>query len=192
MDGVRGVARLLNMGTRRTNSGGKNGVSLSAAGLCALIVGGCATVRPQADFEQTTTLISQRTGAVEVYDPSTEERVEQQVAAMLEDGLTIQEALVAARNAQEKVRFYREQAVPQAEVNIEAARRAYGGGEQSILVLIDAEESLITLRRASLDATLDFAVAVTELERAVGGRLPEAAEEPEKDEARDGSARGNN
>ena len=162
MDGVRGVARLLNMGTRRTNSGGKNGVSLSAAGLCALIVGGCATVRPQADFEQTTTLISQRTGAVEVYDPSTEERVEQQVAAMLEDGLTIQEALVAARNAQEKVRFYREQAVPQAEVNIEAAWRAYGGGEKSILVWIDAEESLIMLRRASLDATLNFAVAMTE------------------------------
>ncbi len=104
----------------------------------------------------------------------------------------VQEALVAARSAQEKVRFYREQAVPLAEMNIEAAGRAYGGGEQSILVLIDAQESLITLRRASLDATLDFAVAMTELERAVGGRLPEAAEEPEKHEARDGSTRGNN
>jgi hypothetical protein len=137
------------------------------AALHALVIGaamltGCATVRPQADFEQTTELISQRTGAVEVYDPSTEERVKQQVAAMLEDGLTIQEALVAARNAQEKVRFYRGQAVPQAEVNIEAARRAYGGGEKSILVWIDAEESLITLRRASLDATLNFAVTMTE------------------------------
>jgi len=70
--------------------------TLHAFVIGAAMLTGCATVRPQADFEQTTTLISQRTGAVEVYDPSTEERVEQQVAAMLEDGLTIQEAVDVA------------------------------------------------------------------------------------------------
>jgi len=86
--------------------------------------------------------------------------------------LQVQEALVIARSAEEQVQFYDDQALPQSESNVDAARRAYRGGEQSVLVLIDAQEELIKLRRSYLETSLSRAVALTELERAVGGRLP--------------------
>ena len=89
----------------------------------------------------------------------------------------VQEALTVAQSAEERVQFYHDQALPQAESNVEAARRAYRGGEQSVLVLIDAQEELIKLRRSYLETTLSRAVAFVELERAVGGHLPTTSDE---------------
>jgi len=84
----------------------------------------------------------------------------------------VQEAVAVARSANEQVLFYRDQALPQAEANVDAARRAYQGGEQGILVLIEAQERLIRLRRSYVDAAAEYAIAFTELERAIGGRWP--------------------
>ncbi|HOW18441.1 MAG TPA: hypothetical protein PLC79_05340, partial [Phycisphaerae bacterium] len=52
-------------------------------------------------------------------------------------------------------------------------------GEGDILVLIDAQKSLIAQRQAYLSVMRDYAVGMAELERAVGGRLPpEPATQP--------------
>lgn len=90
----------------------------------------------------------------------------------------VEAAATLVRNAEELVRFYNEEALPQANENVEGARQVYQAGEQSILVLIEAQESLILRRRAYVRALGDYAVALAELERAVGGRLPAEVELP--------------
>ncbi len=91
----------------------------------------------------------------------------------------VQDALIAVRVAEEQIRFYREEALPQARSNVESARRTYQAGEGDILVLIDAQKSLIAQRQAYLSVMRDYAVGMAELERAVGGRLPpEPATQP--------------
>lgn len=82
------------------------------------------------------------------------------------------EALTSARSAREIVAFYQERGLPEARENVEAARRAYQAGRQSILALIEAQKSLIVQRRNCLDVQRDYAVALVQLERSVGGRLP--------------------
>ncbi len=84
----------------------------------------------------------------------------------------VQDAIIVARIADEQVRFYRDQALPQADENVESARRTYRAGEKDILVLIDAQKSLIVQRQAYVGVWRDYAIAMAELERAVGGRLP--------------------
>lgn len=84
----------------------------------------------------------------------------------------VQDALIVARTADEQLRFYRDQSLPQANENVESARRTYRAGEKDIIVLIDAQKSLIVQRQAYLDVWRDYAIAMAELERAVGGRLP--------------------
>ena len=65
--------------------------------------------------------------------------------------------------------------LPQAKENVEGARRIYELGEKNILVLIDAQRSLIQQRAAYVGAQRDFAGAITELEQALGGRFPSTA-----------------
>ncbi|MFQ5424856.1 MAG: TolC family protein [Phycisphaerae bacterium] len=82
------------------------------------------------------------------------------------------------RTAAELVRFYEDQSLPLARANVESARRAYGAGEQSIIALIDAQRTLVTQRRAYLDAERDLAIGRAELEQTLGGRMPPAGEIP--------------
>ena len=81
-------------------------------------------------------------------------------------------ASATARTADQLVQFYREQSLPLAQRNIDAAQRAYEAGEQSIVALIEAQDSLITQQRAFINAARDRALARTELERVLGGRVP--------------------
>jgi cobalt-zinc-cadmium efflux system outer membrane protein len=83
----------------------------------------------------------------------------------------VAQSFAAARAGRKLVEFYRDQALPLAQQNVEAARRAYQAGEQSIVALIDAQKALIAQRREYLNAQRDFAIALAELERAVGGHL---------------------
>ncbi|MFQ5500947.1 MAG: TolC family protein [Phycisphaerae bacterium] len=85
---------------------------------------------------------------------------------------SVEASIVAARTADELVHFYKEEALPLARANVEAARRAYGAGEQSIVALIDAQRTLITQLRDYVDARRDYAIARAELQRAVGGQMP--------------------
>ncbi len=82
------------------------------------------------------------------------------------------------RSANEIVQFYRTQALPLATQNLDSARRLYQAGEQGIIVVIEAQESLITRRRGYVRALGEYAAALTELERVVGGRLPTGAISP--------------
>lgn len=82
------------------------------------------------------------------------------------------ESAVRARAGAEQVRFYLDQLLPQAEANIAAARRAYQAGEQSVLVVIQAQQLLIEQRLAFVGIQREYAVAAAELARSLGGRLP--------------------
>jgi len=84
----------------------------------------------------------------------------------------VQASYATARTADELHRFFEEQALPQARENIAAALKAYEAGEQGILAVIDAQRFLINQRLAAVNVVRDYAVALAELERAVGGRLP--------------------
>ncbi len=84
----------------------------------------------------------------------------------------VQEAQAIAEAAVELARFFEEQALPQAEANLGLARRSYEAGEQGIVTLIEAQEALITERLAAVNIERDYWIAMVELERAVGGRLP--------------------
>lgn len=80
------------------------------------------------------------------------------------------EAVVAARASRALVQFYERESLPLADANLELARQLYQSGEQNIIVLIEAQQSLIDQRRQYLRARRDHAVALAELERATGGR----------------------
>lgn len=84
-------------------------------------------------------------------------------------------AVADANSALESVTFYRDRMLPLARENVEAARRAYRAGQQNILALLDAQKTLIDRRRAYLEAQRDYAIAMSDLRRAVGGRISPAA-----------------
>ena len=84
----------------------------------------------------------------------------------------VQDAFILAQIAEEQVHFYRDQSLPLAKENVESAQRMYQAGEKDIIVLIDAQKSLIIQRQDFLGVWRDYAMAMAELERAVGGRLP--------------------
>jgi outer membrane protein, heavy metal efflux system len=86
----------------------------------------------------------------------------------------IERASQVAFTLQSLVKFYHDEALPQGQTSVEGARRLYEAGQQSISVLLEAQESFVTRRRAYVRALGEQAVAMVELERAVGGRLPAA------------------
>ncbi len=59
----------------------------------AAFCGGCAQVKPQADFARTRQLICDRTGAEAVYDPEAAALSPGAIDTILADGLTVEEAL---------------------------------------------------------------------------------------------------
>ncbi|MBI5764815.1 MAG: TolC family protein [Planctomycetes bacterium] len=84
----------------------------------------------------------------------------------------VQEATAVLRAAGELVQYYEETTIPQARQNVEVAMRAYKAGEQSIVALIDAQRFMISQRLADNNVRRDYAIAMTELQRIEGGRLP--------------------
>lgn len=86
----------------------------------------------------------------------------------------IEQAANVAVTLQSLVKFYRDEALPQGQTSVEGARRLYEAGQQSVAVLLEAQESFVTRRRAYVRALGEQAVALVELERALGGRLPAA------------------
>jgi outer membrane protein TolC len=84
----------------------------------------------------------------------------------------IEQSLSSLRTAEEQVAFYRREAIPIAEANEAGGRSVFMAGAQSILVLLEAQRSLIARRRGYVATRGDYAAAYVELERVVGGRLP--------------------
>lgn len=84
----------------------------------------------------------------------------------------IEQSLSALDTARQQVDFYTREAIPIAEANEAGSRSVFTAGAQNILVLLEAQRSLIARRRAHVVALGDAAIALVELERVVGGRLP--------------------
>ena len=84
----------------------------------------------------------------------------------------VQSAAAMVRAAVQLVDFYERQSLPQAAQTLDAASLSYEAGEQNVLALIEAQTSVIRLQREVILARRDLAIALAELERAVGGRLP--------------------
>lgn len=87
----------------------------------------------------------------------------------------IAQALSTLRMAEERVQFFKREAIPIAESNEAASRTVFTAGEQNVLVLLEAQRSLLARRRALVQTLGEYAAARVELERVVGGRLTPAA-----------------
>lgn len=90
----------------------------------------------------------------------------------------VEQASEVAETLESTVGFYNEQALPQARLGVEGAQKLYEAGQESIAVLIDAQNFFIGRRRKYVQALGEYAVAVAELERALGGCLRQAVEPP--------------
>jgi outer membrane protein TolC len=100
----------------------------------------------------------------------------------------VEQASQVARTVESLVSFYHDQALPQGETSVEGARRLYEAGQQSVSVLLEAQESFVARRRAYVRALGEHALATVELERAAGGRLnPAQATRPAATQPGDGS-----
>jgi outer membrane protein TolC len=83
------------------------------------------------------------------------------------------EVLDAASNARataDQLKLIREQALPLAEKNAETAQRIYEAGEESILVLMLAQQTCSHQREMLASLTGDWVIAQVELERVIGGK----------------------
>jgi outer membrane protein, heavy metal efflux system len=85
------------------------------------------------------------------------------------------EAASSVRNLQDQIRVYEDQAIPQAQDDVAVSLRLYEAGEQGILVVLDAQESLLRRRRNYTDARRDYAVALATLEQALSARIEPAS-----------------
>ncbi len=78
-------------------------------------------------------------------------------------------SVAALRSAAELLDFLRSQGLAQAQATVDGAERRYQAGEESLLSLIEAQDFLVKRRRSTVTALREYALALTELERAVGG-----------------------
>ena len=92
----------------------------------------------------------------------------------------VNETLIEARRTEELVQLYRNDSVPIAEATVKGATQLYEAGEQNALALVDAQEKLVTRQRELVNALRDRAIALANLELAVGGRLPQANPQPKE------------
>ena len=82
----------------------------------------------------------------------------------------IQRSVVAAQTAAAMLRFQQSEGLAQAQATVDGAQRRYEAGEESVLVLIQAQDSLVKRRGSYVNALRDYAAAIAELEGAIGGR----------------------
>ncbi|NOT02055.1 MAG: TolC family protein [Phycisphaerales bacterium] len=84
----------------------------------------------------------------------------------------VRESLVRSRAARELAVLFDQEVLPQAVQNLEGAQSLYRTGEQGILPLIESQETLVRQRRRHVTVLQEYALAMVDLELAVGGRLP--------------------
>jgi len=87
----------------------------------------------------------------------------------------VRKASAAARANARIVRFYSQEILPLGTENVASASRAYETGQNDILRLTQAQRSLVEQRQAYVAVLREYAIAIADLEEAVGGRLEEAA-----------------
>ncbi|MBI3464161.1 MAG: TolC family protein [Planctomycetes bacterium] len=95
---------------------------------------------------------------------------EQQIDTIRNDVQAAYARVVESRRVTE---LYRQTLLPVAEQNVESARAGYVAARVDFLRLIEAERQLISLQEASYEAEADYHRRLAELERLVGGPLPQ-------------------
>jgi outer membrane protein TolC len=99
---------------------------------------------------------------------------EQQIASIRNDVQAAHARLVESRRV---VELYRQTLLPVADQNVASARSGYVAAKVDFLRLIEAQRQLIMLQERSYEAQTDYHRRVAELERLVGGPLPEVQSE---------------
>lgn len=92
-------------------------------------------------------------------------------AAHLEIAQDIRITLDTARTAMESFSFYRDQLLPQAQRNLEITEQAYEAGQFTILGLVESQRRLLEARRGLIEAQLDAASAMADLDLIVGAPI---------------------
>ncbi|MEZ6083166.1 MAG: TolC family protein [Phycisphaerae bacterium] len=87
----------------------------------------------------------------------------------------IRQASNNARTAQKQFALFESKILPQAQENIQTAQRRYENGEESVLILIEAQDAMFVQKRQSADALRSMLVTRASLTRACGGKLPDAS-----------------
>ncbi len=88
----------------------------------------------------------------------------------------VQSALDRATQSQRAIRLYEEKILPATQRSVESAQSTYTSGKLDFLRLIDAERQVYTQREMYYQAIAEYHRRLAELERAVGGSLPEVIE----------------
>jgi len=86
--------------------------------------------------------------------------------------LTVQEAYVRAKAAQERAALFRSTIVPQSRQAFDVSRAAYQADRADFSAILDTERGLLDARLDYFRALADFTQAIADLERAVGTELP--------------------
>jgi outer membrane protein TolC len=88
----------------------------------------------------------------------------------------VQSSLNRARQSQQAIRLYEEKILPATQRSVESAQSAYTSGKLDFLRLIDAERQVCSQRDMYYQAIAEYHRRLAELERAVGGSLPETVD----------------
>ncbi|MBX7255848.1 MAG: TolC family protein [Candidatus Hydrogenedentes bacterium] len=87
----------------------------------------------------------------------------------------VRESVARLQAAKSLLELSGRDAIPLAEQNIATAQRAYEAGEENILTLLVAQQTLNDHKEAGARFAADYASALADLEKAVGGALEDAA-----------------
>jgi len=81
----------------------------------------------------------------------------------------VDRAAAAAESAAELLKFQTSTALPLAHSAVAGAAELYRAGEQGIVALLQAQEALVKRSRSHVSALRNYAVAIAQLESAIGG-----------------------
>ena len=89
----------------------------------------------------------------------------------------LQDAYITLESLREQLDLYRHALIPQAEQSMESSEAAYETGKLTFLELLDSERFLLNVRYGYAKIKSDYLIAQADMERALGTRFPEKAEE---------------
>ena len=87
----------------------------------------------------------------------------------------VRSALTMRRVAEERARIFQSSLLPLQETNLQLAQTQYRSGQESILTVLLAQESLIRTQLGYAAALRDLAISTATLERQMAGPLSPAA-----------------
>ena len=89
----------------------------------------------------------------------------------------VQDAYISLESLREQLDLYLHALIPQAEQSMGSSEAAYETGKLTFLELLDSERFLLNVRYGYAKIKSDYLVAQADMERALGTRFPEKAEE---------------